>query len=288
MKRYENLTLDEERALYGLRDAEVVSCVFAGPADGESAMKETSGLTVRDCRFLLRYPLWHTSRTALTGCSMTETCRAALWYGQDLSLEDCQLNGIKVLRECGRTELRRCQICSQEFGWFCRGLEMEDCELQSEYPFLQSRDLTMDGLRMKGKYSFQYVENAELHHCSLDTKDAFWHSKNVTVYDSVIKGEYLAWYSENLRLVRCKIVGTQPLCYAKGLVLEDCEMIECDLSFEKSEVHASVRGMIDSVKNPASGRIEADRIGEVIMDAGPELAIPRCEIITRASASACA
>lgn len=31
---------DQERALYGLRDAQVTDCVFAGPADGESALKE--------------------------------------------------------------------------------------------------------------------------------------------------------------------------------------------------------------------------------------------------------
>ena len=110
------------------------------------------------------------------------------------------------------------------------------------------------------------MENAVIRNSVLDTKDAFWHSKNVTVYDSVVKGEYLAWYSENLRLVRCKIIGTQPLCYAKGLILEDCEMIDCDLSFEKSDVIATVSGEIMSVKNPISGRITADSIGEVIME----------------------
>ena len=31
-------------------------------------------------------------------------------------------------------------------------------------------------------------------------------------------------------------IRDRPLCYAKGLVLENCEMIDCDLSFEKSEV----------------------------------------------------
>ena len=40
MERYEALTLDEERALYGLNGAEVVRCTFEGPADGESALKE--------------------------------------------------------------------------------------------------------------------------------------------------------------------------------------------------------------------------------------------------------
>ena len=53
---YENLTLDEERALYGLHHAEVRNCTFAGPADGESALKECSELLVSDCDFELRYP----------------------------------------------------------------------------------------------------------------------------------------------------------------------------------------------------------------------------------------
>ncbi|MBQ0092049.1 MAG: DUF3737 family protein, partial [Clostridiales bacterium] len=92
------------------------------------------------------------------------------------------------------------------------------------------------------------------------------HTENVTVYDSVIKGEYLAWYSKNLRLVRCTIEGTQPLCYCEGLVLEDCTMKNCDLAFEYCTVDATVRGHIDSVKNPIHGTIIADSIGEIIRD----------------------
>ena len=34
MEKYENLTLDAERALYGIHGAEVVNCLFDGPADG--------------------------------------------------------------------------------------------------------------------------------------------------------------------------------------------------------------------------------------------------------------
>jgi hypothetical protein len=46
-----------------------------------------------------------------------------------------------------------------------------------------------------------------------------WNTENVTVYDSEINGEYLGWHSKNLRLVNCKISGTQPLCYAHGLII---------------------------------------------------------------------
>ncbi len=265
-KTIEKQTLDAERALYGERDAEIRQCRFEGPADGESALKECRDILVQACDFHLRYPLWHVTNGVVKDCRMTETCRAAFWYDRNMRIESSRLGGIKALRECDQTVLSECTIDSTEFGWFCRGLQMQNCSLHSEYPFLHTRDVRIEHLRMQGKYSFQYVENAVLRHCVLDTKDAFWHGKNITVEDSVIRGEYLAWYSENLRLVRCKIVGTQPFCYAKNLVLEDCEMVDCDLAFENTTVEATVRGNILSVKNPAGGHITADSIGEVILD----------------------
>ena len=41
----------------------------------------------------------------------------------------------------------------------------------------------------------------------------------------------------------------------------------CDLSFEYSDVEASIIGSIDSVKNPRSGKIVADAVGEIITEA---------------------
>lgn len=259
-------TFDEERALYGLDGAKVVRCSFDGPADGESALKECRNLEVEGCFFNLRYPFWHTTNATIRDCELTDKCRAALWYDQAVTLENCRLLGIKALRECRNVKLVGSTVVSPEFLWRCKGVRVENTRMESEYPFFECSDVDIEGLNMKGKYSFQYVENMEIRASELNTKDAFWHSKNVTVYDSVIRGEYLGWYSENLKLVRCKVIGTQPLCYCKGLVLEDCTMEETDLSFERSDVQATIIGHIDSIKNPASGRIRADSIGEQILE----------------------
>lgn len=266
MRLYENLTLDEERALYGVTDAVISNCAFEGPADGESALKETRSIRVTDSRFRLRYPLWHAHGAALENCVMDETCRAALWYDKDVLLKSCRLNGIKALRECDNSALENCQIVSQEFGWFCRGLKMTDCTLTSEYPFMHSRDMDFSHLNMKGKYSFQYTRNVRITDSVLDTKDAFWHGGNIMVENSIVKGEYLGWYSKNLTFINCKIIGTQPLCYAEGLTLKNCEMQDTDLAFEYSDVQADVRGHIVSVKNPAGGQIRAQSIGQIIRD----------------------
>ena len=82
----------------------------------------------------------------------------------------------------------------------------------------------------------------------------------------MIKGEYLAWYAEKITFENCKIIGTQPLCYCKGLKLINCEMLDADLAFEKSEVSATLTAPVISIKNPASGEIVVPAVGEIIKD----------------------
>lgn len=272
MTTYQEKQYDEERALYGLKGILVKNCKFDGPKDGESAMKECSDITVEDCFFNLRYPFWHVDRAVIRNCEMTDKCRASLWYDKDVTIENCIMGGIKALRECSDIKLIGTKVVSPEFLWRCKDIKVKDSTLQSEYPFFECKNVKIDNLTMKAKYSFQYVEGMTIVNSNLDTKDAFWHSKDVTVTDSVVKGEYLGWYSENLKLIRCKIIGTQPLCYCKGLILEDCTMEGTDLAFERSEVNATVIGHIDSVKNPLKGSIKAGDIGEIILE--PEFVDP--------------
>ena len=255
---------DEERALYNLTDAEVTDCVFAGPADGESVLKEARNVRLENCSFSLRYPLWHVDKFHLHDSKMDELTRAAIWYAKDGTITDSDLHGIKAVRECRNIRISDCTITSEEFGWKSQGITVTDSTLSAQYLFLDSRDVTLDKVKMSGKYSFQYMENLTIRNSILDTKDAFWHSKNVTVENCLVKGEYLGWFSEGLTLKNCKIMGTQPLCYCKDLQLVDCVMEQTDLAFEYSDVEAEVMGHIESVKNPRSGRIVADSIGEVI------------------------
>ena len=266
MKVIENQTFDMERALYGSRNIVVRNCSFDGPADGESAFKEGENIETVYCFFNLRYPFWHDHKLTITASEMTELCRAALWYSDQVEITDTKLHGIKALRECSDVVIKNCDIISPEFGWSVRGIYMEDTTAVSEYFMMRSENLKFKSINFKGKYSFQYIKNATFENCVFDTKDAFWHGENITVRNSVIKGEYLAWYSDGLTLINCKIIGTQPLCYCKNLRLIDCEMVDTDLAFEKSEVEAIITTKVDSIKNPLSGRIHVPEVGELIID----------------------
>ena len=261
-----NQSFDAERALYNIKNSDVVNCTFKGEADGESVLKECRNVRVENCSFSLRYPLWHAKKFELVNSTMDDLTRAPIWYSSEGVIKDCKIEGVKTLRECKNITVESCNINSIEFGWRCQGVNIKASTINSVYFLFESKNVEIENLEMIGKYSFQYMKNVHIKNSKLDSKDAFWHSKNIVVENSVVKGEYLGWFSENLTLVNCKIIGTQPLCYCKNLKLIDCEMIDTDLAFEYSDVEASVKGHIVSVKNPKSGVVEADSVGEIIAE----------------------
>ena len=268
MTTIENITYDMERSLYGQKNLILKNCAFDGPADGESALKECSNIVVENTFCNLRYPFWHDHGINISNCTMTELCRAAIWYSDNIEISSSRLHGIKALRECRDIRITDSDIISPEFGWSVKNLEMKDSTAESEYFLMRGENLHLENISFKGKYSFQYTENLKMESSTLDTKDAFWHTKNAVLKDCTINGEYLAWYSENLTLINCRITGTQPFCYCKGLKLIDCEMTGTDLCFEKSEVEATIKTHVISIKNPESGTITVPSVGDIILDDG--------------------
>ena len=265
MNTIKNQSFDEERALYESKNLIVENCKFDGIRDGESAIKESKNIICRSCYFNLRYPMWHVKVLQVFDCDLTQNCRAAIWYSRNIVIDNCKLNGIKALRECKNVKITDTTIDSPEFGWSVENLDIKDSKAKSEYFMLRSKSLKFFNVEFEGKYSFQYTKDVTIENCNFNTKDAFWHSKNVTVKNSVINGEYLGWYSDGLTLENCQIKGTQPLCYCKNLTLINCTMTNCDLSFEKSEVNATILSKIDSIKNPYKGIIKAKDAGEIIL-----------------------
>lgn len=255
-----------ERALFAVKNVELRGCTFH---PGESALKCTANIVAENCLFEGKYPFWHTDGFRVTDCTFTPGARAALWYSRDLVMKHTRVDAPKMFREMDHLELEDVEIPdAQETLWSCRDVKLRNVTVKNaDYLFMHGADIDIENYRQQGNYSFQYCRNVVIRNAVIDSKDAFWETENVTIYDSELTGEYLGWHSKGLKLVRCKINGTQPLCYAEDLVMEDCVMgDECDLAFEDSTVEATVDSAIVSVKNPRSGSIKALAIGEVILD----------------------
>lgn len=136
-------TFDEERSLYNLVDTEVLNCTFAGVADGESVLKECRGVEVKNCKFSLRYPLWHAKKFTLKNSSMDELTRAPLWYSDNGTIEDCNITGIKCLRACKNIVVNNCDIASSEFGWRCKRVNIVNSKFDSMYFLLNLKMLRL-------------------------------------------------------------------------------------------------------------------------------------------------
>lgn len=264
-------------ALYNLKNADILDCVFAGPADGASALKEARNVNLENCSFSLRHPLWHAEKFRLHDSRLDEDTRAPLWYCQSGQITDSDILGPRAIRECKNITIRDCNVTSEEFGRQSIGIAVTDSTLDARHLFLDSRNVTLENVKTSGSYSFRNTENLTIRNSVLDTKDGFWYSKNITVEDCLVMGDHLGWFSDGLTLRRCKIVGTQPLCYCKNLTLVDCTMEGCDLAFENSDVNASLIGHVDSIRNPRSGEIVADTVGELIL----EDAVTECTVTIR-------
>lgn len=279
METIENQEFGGERPLFASHNLRLVNVTIHA---GESALKLCSDIEAVKCRFEGKYPFWHVDRFAVRDSLFTEGARAALWYSSQLEMTDTLVEAPKMFREMDGIRLRRVRIPdAQETLWHCRNVDIEDVEVaNADYLFMHSENIRIKNYRQQGNYSFQYCRDVEIRDAVIDSKDAFWNTVNVTVYDSELTGEYLGWHSENLRLVRCRISGTQPLCYCRNLVMEDCTMLpDADLAFEESTLHAEVNSTITSVKNPTSGSIRAQGYGEIIIDANIKQPA-NCEILT--------
>ena len=237
---------------------------------GESSIKEGSDIEAHRCRFEGKYVFWCCENFLAADCHFTEGARSSLWHSRGMELRDCLQEAPKMFRESEDIKLRRVVMPhAHETFWSCSGIDIEDVEArEADYIFMHCSDVRVRNLRLFGNYAFQHARNVEIHDSDLQSKDSLWESENVTVYDSFINGEYLGWHSKNLRLVRCRIGGTQPLCYIDGLVLEDCTFEpDADLALEYSDVQATIKGHVVSIKNPRTGRIQVESCGEVIHDA---------------------
>ena len=264
--KIENQTYGGERPLFASHGLLLENVVIE---PGESALKECSDIEAANCEFKGKYPFWHTDGFTVRNCTFREGARAALWYSRNLVMTDTTVEAPKMFREMENLRLERVTIPdAQETLWHCKGVTLKEVEVaRADYLFMHSSDIRIENYRQHGNYSFQYCRNVEIRNAEIFSKDAFWNTEDVTVYDSTIDGEYLGWHSKRLRLVNCHIGGTQPLCYATDLVLENCTFAEdCDLAFEYSTLKAEVKGHIISIKNPRSGSITVDSVGEIILD----------------------
>ena len=102
------------------------------------------------------------------------------------------------------------------------------------------------------------------------------------IYQKICRGCFLS--RPNRFIAKVRINGVEETVHVKNtgrcrelllpgatVILEDCEMVDADLCFERSSVNATLKGHVISVKNPLEGSvISAPSIDEIILEKGFE------------------
>lgn len=264
MKRYEQELFTGERALFKSRDLELDYCTFN---DGESPLKESRDLTIRNSLFQWKYPLWYCNNVEVLDSTFYEMARAGIWYTNNISLKNVTYNAPKGFRRCNNLTMEEITIPdASETLWNCKNVKMKNVTAKGDYFAMNCENMEIDGFTLVGNYSFDGVKNLTIRNAKMLSKDAFWNCENVTVYDSFISGEYFGWNAKNVTLINCTVESLQGMCYMENIVMKNCKLINTNLSFEYSTMDVEVTSKIDSVKNPCEGKITAKGIDELIFD----------------------
>jgi len=264
MKEYLQKRYTGERAMFACSDVKFTDCIFE---DGESPLKESRNLELNGCLFRWKYPFWYCKNVIVNDGKWFDMARAGVWYTDDMKVDRAVIQAPKNFRRCNRLEIKDAVFTNAaETLWSCNDVKLSHVSAKGDYFAMNCSNMEVDGLTLDGNYSFDGVKNVVVRNSTLLTKDAFWNSDNVTVYNSFITGEYLGWNSKNLTLIDCTIESLQGMCYIENLVMKNCKLLNTTLAFEYSSVEAEISSGIESVFNPASGSIKAERIGELILE----------------------
>lgn len=266
-----------ERALFQARNLTLDGCVFEA---GESPLKESCDLTIRDTTFRWKYPLWYAQNIDVENSMWTLDARAGVWYSRNLTIRNSTIGAPKNFRRTTNLLLEDVSLAhAEETLWNCDQVTLRRVDAVGDYFAMNSTNLQVEGLRLDGNYSFDGCRNVTVSNSQLLSKDAFWNCENVTVNNSTISGEYVGWNSKNLTFNNCTISSLQGLCYIDGLTLNNCRLIDTTLAFEYcTNIDAVLTSPVRSVLNPVSGSISAPNIGEVIQN-DPNLDTSRVRIV---------
>ncbi len=264
MQEIKEQRLTGERALFRSKDLSIEYSIFA---DGESPLKESRDISLKNTSFQWKYPLWYCRNITVQDCDFAEMARAGIWYTDNITVADTLYEAPKGFRRVKGLALRNVDLPhAEETLWHCSDVTLENVVAKGDYFAMNCDHMKLDQFRLVGNYCFDGCHDVEVHHAKMLSKDAFWNCENIMVYDSYICGEYLGWNSRNVTFVNCVIESLQGMCYMDNVVMKNCRLLNTTLAFEYSTADVETAGRIESVKNPSAGVIRAGEIGELILN----------------------
>ncbi len=263
MQDSRTFTDTDPRALFGARRAEVSDTHFTK----EEALMRAGELTLSDSTFSAPRPLAHVTDALIRTCHFEKDAVSLLSHAGTATLQGCTVEAPHGCEMAKDLTIDTCQITACDFGTSTSNLTLTDTLIAGARALAHTRDVTMTDMDITSDRALSYAMGGTIDFSTLAGEELLFGAENLTISDTVLDGDRIGWYSNHLTLTHCVISGDRPFAYAKNLTLIDCALDpSCREAFERSEVEATLRGALSSVRNPLHGSITADALGEVIFD----------------------
>ena len=113
-----------ERALFQGANLKIYDTIFD---DGESPLKESHNIELRNSMFKWKYPLWYSDSISVKDCTWFDMARAGVWYTNHMVVEDCAIEAPKNFRRCEDLTLSHVSIPNaEETLWNCQDVVLND------------------------------------------------------------------------------------------------------------------------------------------------------------------
>jgi len=175
MKEIKEKMFKGERSLFGSQDLEISYSTFD---DGESPLKESSNLKLKNDLFKWKYPLWYSNKVEIEKSTLFEMARAGIWYSNDITIKNSTIRAPKTFRRSSDIKLENVTIPeAEETLWNCENVTVYDSFISGEYIAWNSKNITFVNCTIESLQGFCYVENLKLENCRLlNTNLAFEYS----------------------------------------------------------------------------------------------------------------
>lgn len=171
MQEIKEQRLTGERALFRSKDLSIEYSIFA---DGESPLKESRDISLKNTSFQWKYPLWYCRNIAVQDCDFAEMARAGIWYTDNITVADTLYEAPKGFRRVKGLTLRNVDLPhAEETLWHCSDVTLENVVAKGDYFAMNCDHMKLDQFRLVGNYCFDGCHDVEVHHAKMLSKDAF-------------------------------------------------------------------------------------------------------------------
>ena len=219
MKNIDGGIFEGERALFFAEDTNITNATFR---NGESPLKESKNITLENCKFEWKYPLWYSKKIKAKNIVFEETARSGVWYAEGVTIKDSTILAPKTFRYSRWPSLFGVDMPNaDEALWHCSAVTLNTVKAKGESIGLGLKSGTVLRSTLQGDFLFDGCENVRIEESDLESYSGFCNSYKSEFIKVRVKGDRFFGGAENVKVYDSRFVGKYVLRGASDLQLDN-------------------------------------------------------------------